>query len=95
MWRFALLTLLLVAVTNAAPHTTTVVPEGAVVPENAHVAPPRLLSKIGKITKAANALTHSTHGSTAQVHEQSKQIGALKKQLAHMEESFDQTAPDG
>jgi hypothetical protein len=50
---------------------------------------------MGKITKAASVLSHSTHGSTAQVHEQNKQIDALKKQLAHKEESFMQTASDG
>ena len=39
-------------------------------------------------------MTHSTHGSSTQVDEQSKQIGALKKQLAHVKESFEQTAPN-
>merc|ERR1711865_192843 len=53
-----------------------------------------LLENIGKITKEADKLTHSTHGSSTQVDEQSNQIGALKKQLAHVKESFEQTAPN-
>jgi hypothetical protein len=46
MLRFALLTVLLVAVTNAAPYKTDVVPEGAVVPENAHVVSTSLLENV-------------------------------------------------
>jgi len=67
-----------------------------VVPENNVVSPAHssLLENIGKVTKEADKLTHSTHGSSTQVDEQSNQIVALKKQLAHIKENFEQTAPD-
>merc|ERR1712086_1030716 len=71
--RSIIISLAIIALAHAVPRSADVV-----VPEDNAVSPAQssLLENIGKITKEADKLTHSTHGSSTQVDEQSKQIGS-------------------